>query len=72
MNKDFQVAEVLFTHPEGRQREQELLATLEAASGFLRSRLGQRLRLRFVPQLRFYWDTFLEDMVYEQPTSVGD
>ncbi|MFO7717049.1 MAG: 30S ribosome-binding factor RbfA [Thermodesulfobacteriota bacterium] len=67
MNRNFQVAEVLFTHPEGREREEEIIAALERASGFLRTALGKRLRLRFVPQLRFTWDTFLEDMVYEHP-----
>ncbi|ACV67790.1 30S ribosome-binding factor RbfA [Desulfohalobium retbaense] len=72
MNRNLQVAEVLFTHPEGRDKEQEIITALESASGFLRTALGKRLRLRFVPQLRFTWDTFLEDMVYEHPTPVGD
>jgi len=33
----------------------------------LRTLLGQRLRMKFVPELRFARDTYLEDMVYGHP-----
>ncbi len=41
----------------------ELMQGLEAASGFLRSRLGRNLRLRFAPALIFEMDEMLEDAV---------
>jgi len=57
MNRDFSIAEVLYTHIKGLVR----------AKGFLRTRLGKELKLRGIPDLRFQWDTFLEEMVYDAP-----
>jgi len=39
----------------------ESIRVLNNAAGFLRRRLGQRMRLRIVPQLRFYFDSSLEE-----------
>lgn len=38
------------------ERAEEVLEGLERASGFLRSELARRLRLRRMPQLHFRWD----------------
>jgi len=38
----------------------ETLAALEKAKGFFRSELGRRLRLRIVPDVRFYYDNIPE------------
>lgn len=40
-------------------REQEVMAGLERAKGFLRRELGQRVRLRKTPELHFMWDATL-------------
>jgi len=64
LNRDMSVAEVLYTHIHGQS--EDITQALSKAKGFLRSSLGQKLRLRFVPELRFVWDTFLEEMVYDQ------
>jgi len=40
----------------GAEQKQGVLRALERAKGFLRRELGQRLKLRFAPDLRFYWD----------------
>jgi ribosome-binding factor A len=37
-----------------------VLRGLERARGFLRRELGQRLKLRFAPELRFYWDESID------------
>lgn len=42
------------------RRRDALLAALERANGFLRRKLGQRLRLRHTPELRFEWDDTTE------------
>ncbi len=63
MNSDLNVAEVLYTHINGRTPDLE--EALEGARGFLRSELGRRLKLKYVPELRFIWDEFLEKMVYD-------
>jgi ribosome-binding factor A len=36
------------------------LRALERAKGFLRRELGARLKLRFAPDLRFYWDESID------------
>ena len=67
LNRDFSIAEVLYTHIRGRSAEPEITKALFRAKGFLRSRLSKELNLRGIPELRFQWDTFLEDMVYDTP-----
>ncbi len=63
LNKDLSIAEVLYTHFQGHSAELE--KSLGNARGFLRSNLGKNLKLRYVPELRFTWDSFVEDMVYD-------
>ena len=38
----------------------EVLAALKTASGFFRSELGSRLKLRSIPELSFSWDDSIE------------
>lgn len=37
-------------------RQDDVMATLENAAGFLRRELASRMRLRSMPQLHFHWD----------------
>lgn len=67
LNRDFSIAEVLYTHIKGQEHEAEIHKALLRAKGFLRTRLGKELKLRAVPDLRFAWDSFLENMVYDAP-----
>ena len=43
------------------QQAREALHGMESAGGFIRRELGQRLRLRQLPKLRFILDTSLEE-----------
>lgn len=45
------------------QRIEELSAGLSAAAPFLRRRVGDELKLRFVPGLQFHFDRGLENLV---------
>lgn len=67
MNKDLRIAEVFFTTAAGEERRKEAQAGLEKAAGRMRAALGRNLQLRYLPELRFVHDSFLEDMVYGQP-----
>ena len=69
LNRDFSIAEILYTHIHGREAEPEISKTLLRAKGFLRTRLGRELKLCGISELRFTWDTFLEDMVYDAPAA---
>jgi ribosome-binding factor A len=40
-------------------RQQEVMAGLKRANGFLRRELGKRIRLRRTPVLQFHWDITL-------------
>jgi len=67
LNADLSVAQVFYTLSGDEARLAEAAKGLEQAKGFLRTLLGQRLRMKFVPELRFSRDTYLEDMVYGHP-----
>jgi len=41
-------------------RQEEVVDALGRARGFLRRELGQRLQLRHVPSLEFYWDDVVD------------
>jgi len=63
LNRDLSIAEVLYTHYQGQSADLE--KSLKKAGGFLRSSLGKNLKLRYVPELRFIWDSFVQEMVYD-------
>jgi ribosome-binding factor A len=67
LNSDLSVATVLFTMHGDAARVKAAKDALYHSRGFLRSNLGRRIKAKFVPDLRFEHDDFLETMVYGQP-----
>lgn len=67
LNADLSIAEVLYTHSGEPEKETAVKQGLEAARKFLRFRLGKAVDLRYVPELRFQWDEFLEEMIHVDP-----
>jgi len=67
LNADLTIARVYYTLSGDEARLAAAAKGLEQAKGYLRKLLGQRLRMKFVPDLRFARDTYLEDMVYARP-----
>jgi len=67
LNTDLSVAKVLYTLTGDEKRQAQAAAGLEQAKGYMRGLLGHRLKIKFIPELRFARDTFLEDMVYAHP-----
>jgi len=67
LNADLSVAEVLFTLPGGPAGAAEALKAFAKAKGFLRTMVGKRVKMKFVPELRFLYDEFIEEMVYARP-----
>jgi len=57
---DFRYAKIFVSHAGTDEDKQKTLSALTAASGFLRSRLAKRLRLRRIPELSFQWDDSIE------------
>lgn len=56
VSKDLSLAKVYFSHLDITQDATESLKGLQSASGFLRTRLSNRLNLRKIPRLRFIVD----------------
>ena len=67
LNADLSIAQVFYTLSGDEARLAAAAKGLEQAKGFLRTQLGKRLVMKFVPDLRFSRDTYLEDMVYARP-----
>lgn len=62
MTDDLSIARVYVRVLEeiSRERQEVVVAALDRASGFLRREVGQRLQLRHVPSLEFYWDDVVD------------
>ncbi|AWE06718.1 30S ribosome-binding factor RbfA [Lysinibacillus sp. 2017] len=57
---DLQQATVYITSLGNERERKESLKALEKASGFMRSEIGSRIRLRRTPELLFEFDTAIE------------
>jgi ribosome-binding factor A len=44
----------------GQQEETQVLKALNSASGFLRTALAKRIKMRYTPELHFAWDNSIE------------
>lgn len=59
IDRELQYADV-YVHAMGEdERAPEVMAALKKATSFLRREMGQRMRLRTVPNLHFHWDPTL-------------
>ena len=56
VTKDLKLARVYFNVLGGADNRDSVLAGLRSASGFIRSRVGKELKLRFVPAIEFSYD----------------
>lgn len=63
MSKDLRLAHVNLLPLGGQGDPTELMAGLQAASGFLRRELGKQLHLRHTPELHFHLDEGLDASV---------
>ncbi len=57
LSNDLSIATVYYTAYCTNRERKKLIAGLVSASGFFRSALNQRLKLRRTPELRFVWDS---------------
>jgi len=56
VTKDLKLARIYFNVLGGGDDRDNVLAGLRSAGGFIRSRVGKELNLRFVPALEFFYD----------------
>lgn len=57
VSPDFHHARVYISRMGNTQEQENALAGFQRAAGFIRGRLGKRLKLRYVPKLEFVIDT---------------
>lgn len=60
MSGDLQIAKVFVSIFGEEEEKKETLAALEKATGYMRSEIGKRIRLRYIPELTFTIDESLE------------
>ena len=61
VDRELAFADIYVSAVEGVSRSADVLAGLEAASGYLRRTLSARIELRSFPRLRFHWDVTPEN-----------
>ena len=61
VSRDLAHARVYISVLGGEEDVSETINVLNKAAGFLRHQLGQRMRLRVIPQLRFLYDESLAE-----------
>ncbi len=61
VSRDLGHAKIYFTLMDsGGEERDSILKILNNASGFIRHQLGQTMRMRSIPQLKFYYDVVIE------------
>ena len=59
VSRDLRNAKVFVTPPAGSDPA-EVLEAINRAAGFIRRRLGEKIRLKFLPRLKFEYDSTLD------------
>jgi ribosome-binding factor A len=64
IDRELQYADIYVNALGDETRQEEVIAALEKAAGYLRRELAPRLQLRTVPNLHFHWDPTLAHAEY--------
>jgi ribosome-binding factor A len=57
---DLKYAKIFVSSMSGKQDEKNILEVLNSATGFLRTELAGKIRIRRIPELSFHWDDSIE------------
>lgn len=60
LDRELEYADVYVNALGDEESEQEVMAGLRRAHGFLRREVGKRISVRRTPELRFHWDEMLD------------
>lgn len=60
MTKDLRIAKVYFSVLGNETERSNSIKALDSAKFFIQSEVGSRIRMRFLPEIRFYLDTSWE------------
>mgnify|MGYP001067270931 CR=1 FL=1 len=56
MSSDLKIAKVYYTAPAGEKSRESVAAGFEDAAGFIKRTLGREVKLRYMPELKFFLD----------------
>ncbi len=62
--RDFRHAKVYITVMGGAQDKENALLALSSAAGYIRGKIGHRVKMRFTPELHFVIDDSIEKSIY--------
>jgi len=57
VDRELAHADVFVSTVGDEARQQEVIQVLNGAKGYIRREIGSRVRLRYTPQIMFYWDS---------------
>ncbi len=60
MSRDLKTARIYFTTSGGRNSSKEAAEGFNSARGYVKRTLAQKLGLRYMPELKFFWDESFE------------
>ncbi len=60
LSPDLKIAKIYWVVTGGQDRVDEVAEAFDAAKKFFRKEMGKKLELRFVPELRFFYDNTLD------------
>ncbi|MBN1997723.1 30S ribosome-binding factor RbfA [candidate division KSB1 bacterium] len=60
MSRDLRFAKIYYSVLGGKDQQEKATAALSRSLKFIRGELGHRLNLRYVPEIRFYYDDSIE------------
>ncbi|MDQ7031748.1 MAG: 30S ribosome-binding factor RbfA [Desulfonauticus sp.] len=64
LSPDLKKAKIFYTYFKG---ENQIIAQkLQKAKGFLRTCLAKKIKTKFIPDLEFVWDQYLDTIIYNQ------
>ena len=58
--RDLKSARIYFTAHGGNQKVDAAMQGFQSAMGYVKRELGQKLRLRYMPQIQFFYDDTLD------------
>lgn len=60
MSRDLRIAKVYFSTSDDKHPRQDVLDGFQRARGFVKRELAQRLGLRYMPDLKFFYDDSID------------
>ena len=64
VSEDFRLAKVYFSVAGTLEERERSMKGLESAKGYVRKELGQRIRLRYTPEIMFQFDPSIEYAIH--------